>query len=235
MVGLPVPQVFQPSQRRAALSRQLAILAGVVLGCAYSLYLWQTYGKQSTPNLTTWLIGFPTALVNYLTYTRLFRDRSRSAVALVAVGLTLLVALYALWAGAFTTPKWYDMFCTVMAMAIGMIWYYRRQWLLLQLSPDAVDREEKERYLAGKANITLQFVFLASFLPTLYGLWLGTGHEYALAWFVATAAYGIQILAIRVDWDGRYSSFAFPVINGIICNGAVAVLAAFHHAPAISP
>ena len=71
----------------------------------------------------------------------------------------------------------------------------------------------------------IQIVFVVSFIPTVYGLYIGELKEKAFPWWLAVSAYVIQILLLTISFSGDWLELLFPFANGVLGNGSVAVLA----------
>ena len=76
------------------------------------------------------------------------------------------------------------------------------------------------------ANLLLQLILLISFYPTVRGLLRRELREKPLPWNLAVISYVLLISAILIDWkSGAWLELIHPIVNGIIGNGSVALIA----------
>jgi len=184
----------------------LSIISSVILLLVYALYFRQVSRGESTPNPVTWLSWSIASTINAITYFSVMEgDYWKSAIAIIANVSMILICLYSFYKGKFSKLNALDYFILVMTILIGIFW---------QMSDD--DR---------LANILIQFIFIVSFIPTIYGLIKNTLTEKAFPWWLAVASYLIQILIIIISFSGDWLQLLFPIVNGILGNGSVAVLA----------
>jgi len=184
----------------------LSIISSVILLLVYALYFKQVRNGESIPNPVTWLSWSIASTINAMTYfTVVEGDYWKTAIAIIANVSMILICLYSFYRGKFSRLNALDYFILVMTILIGIFW---------QMSND--DR---------LANILIQFIFIVSFIPTIYGLIKNTLTEKSFPWWLAVASYCIQIAVIIIGFNGDWLQLFFPIANGILGNGSVAVLA----------
>lgn len=229
---------------RETWSDWLAILSGIVLAAAYITYFQQTYGGASTPNPSAWMVSFAAGILNWLTYQKLAEKRMQLVTPAVLTALTGLITVYGWISKKDTDWQWYDIICTIVAIVLGIVWWYmlrkKRREFSEELSQlDERARRRKERDLAGEVNFLIQLVFLAAYWPTIHGILNGTAHEKSFAWSLAICGYVLFVVSIWCGpkgeskepkkasegkirpWISRFAPYFFPIMNGIIGNGSV--------------
>jgi len=122
-----------------------------------------------------------------------------------AIGLTVIF-IYALRTGKFGRLGRVEFISFALAVAIGIVWKTTGNPIL--------------------ANLSLQAVLMISFYPTINGLIKRELREKPLPWVLAVSAQIFQILSIVLDWQtsGGWPSLVYPILNGVLGNGSVAVI-----------
>ncbi len=185
-------------------SQILAIIANIIIFAVYVTYLKQVITGQSTPNPATWLIWFSVLLINSITYIIITEDVYKSFISISACMFVGIILVLSYFKGALRPLERVDKCALIGVLPIVIFW---------QISENA-----------EISNLSLQAILFISFIPTIMRLLDGTLKEATiLPWNLAVIAYGFQIAAILVDFNGNYYSIAFPIVNGILGNGAVAV------------
>jgi hypothetical protein len=191
------------------LSDALAFVSAVLIFFVYGSYFRQTVRGTSTPNPVTWLIWLSVMTINVFTYfTVVGGDVMKTLVAALAAPFLFLIFTYSLFRGKFTRLSRMDIVCLLLAIAVGVFW---------RTTGDDIT-----------TNIMLQLIILISFIPTISGLLRGKAREKPLPWNVAVVTYAFLALSILTDPDPakrNWVAFMYPVLNGILGNGIVAILA----------
>ncbi len=186
------------------MSEFFSVLSVLCILGVYVSYVKQLAQGHSTPNPATWLIWTLVCIINAITYFVVVNANwYKGAIAIVVTLGLCAVSLYALKKGKFVKPSLFDFSVLGLALAVGIFW---------QTSGD--DRT---------ANLLLQFILLISFFPTIVGLLHHQLREKATAWNIAVLSYCFSVLGILFNYQ-HWTELAFPVINGIIGNGSVAVI-----------
>jgi len=74
------------------------------------------------------------------------------------------------------------------------------------------------------SNMMIQVIFLISYVPVAVGILTGALIESPPAWILGIISYVFMALAVVVDYND-WLELAYPIANGIIGNGVVAILA----------
>ena len=183
----------------------LALLASAIVILVYLTYFVQMVKQKSTPNPATWIIWLIVSIMNSITYVQVADTWYQGFISVTMTASITLLFVYAYRKKKFTALKKLDKLALKITAVIGLIWL--------------VTGEEKV------ANVLLQGVLLISFWPTIEGLRKEEAREAPLPWILAVIAYCVLISSMAVDFKGNYVALAFPIINGIVGNGIVAILA----------
>ena len=187
------------------LSNMLALLASGIVVLVYLAYFKQMVKEQSTPNPATWIIWLSVSILNAITYVPVADTWYQGLVSVVmSVSITILF-IYAYKKQKFTSIKFLEKAVLLLTVIIGLIGLF-------------IQNEEI-------TNLLIQGVLVFSFWPTIDGLRNKGATEKPLPWLLAVGAYCLLIASILVDFNGNYTSLAFPLVNGILGNGIVAILA----------
>lgn len=182
----------------------LLITANISLVGVAVLYFLQVVKGDSTPNPVTWAIWFAVAVLNCITYFQLSAGVLKALISLSMTLFMLLMIIYSLFKGKFTTLKKLEKIIGVITALIALIWYFSDNIVI--------------------SSLLIQFVLLISFIPTGYGLIKKQAREKTPAWLLATIAYSLQIIALLIDFDGNWSTLAFPLLNGVVGNGSILII-----------
>lgn len=183
----------------------LLFLANITVLIVYFTYIKQVIKGSSTPNPSTWIIWFAVTLLNALTYDQIVDSSLKGLIAKLAAILMLIIMIYSLVKGKFSSLKKIDTVALIACVIIGIFW--------------------KTTGLVNIANLLLQMILMIAFVPTIIGLIQGSGKEKPLPWILAVVAYVFQISALCLNLEGNYFSLVYPITNGLIGNGSVAVTA----------
>jgi hypothetical protein len=194
----------------STVSDMFSVLSAASMVSVFLLYLRQVRRGESTPNPVTWSIWAVMFVLNTATY---FFVAGNDMMKVIQSGLaTILIfvtVVYVLVKKGFAkTDKKTDYVCLTLAVIFGIFWW---------LSGDEII-----------TNLLLQITFAISFIPTLSGIMKGTGKEAFLSWTMAVVSYVFLIIALATDPNPekcRWFLFVFPVVNGIMGNGSIALLA----------
>lgn len=180
------------------------ILAVIFMLLAGYFFIKQIHEGTSTPNPTTWLIGFLVSLVNSLTFYKVIESNAWKGLIMFASLLTLVViCMYCLFRGKFVKPKLFDVIIFIITIFVGVIW---------KLTTD--------RW----ANFLVQLIILTASTPTIRGIWCGYLREWYFAWLMGTCAYVCVIISILSDFHGDWLQLFGPILNGVLVNGGIMVL-----------
>lgn len=182
-----------------------SIFSGLILFISYVFYFRQVKESVSTPNPSSWLIWAFVMIINATTYRQvLVEDPIKAITGYVAVACIVFMCLYSLRQHKFTRVQTIDIFIFAAALATGIFW---------QVTGNAF-----------VAQLALQSILLISYIPTYVGLIQGRAKEDPRSWILVVVAYIFSILAIIVNYQGNWIELLFPIVNGIIGNGLVALL-----------
>lgn len=189
------------------MSDLISIVASLFMVGVVITYLGQVIKNSSTPNPATWVIWSIVSTMNAISYFSVVQDDilKASTSAISAVGLSI-VFIYSLAKGKMGKIGLVEILSFLMAIIIGFLW--------------------KKTGNASMANLSLQLIFIVSFIPTIRGLLKRELKEKPLPWILAVISQGLLGLAIIFDWQsaGGWIALAYPIINGVIGNGIVAII-----------
>lgn len=188
------------------LSEIFGVCATVTAMLVYVVYFRQTVNGSSVPNPATISIWFGVSVLNTITYFQVVSENVWQ-VLISAVFATSAFALlgYALYAGKFAKFGRVETAALAIAIASAIFW---------KISGNA-----------DIANLLLQVTLLISFVPVIAGLLRNRLRENPAAWMIAVAAYLFATASVLTDYNGNWVSLAYPIGNGVIGNGSVAILA----------
>lgn len=184
----------------------LSILAALLHGIGYLIYLCQVYGGGSVPNPASWTVWALLSILNALTFWKASKDPLATAQFFTGSVLCVAVWVYALASGRFSpldTMGW-----AVLASCIitSIIWWATRS--------------------AIYASLMVAGILFWSSVPTIQGVWQNSSLEQALPWYLWTAAYLVTSINVARRRDQNNSRWwllmAVPIV-GIIIHGMVAI------------
>jgi len=183
----------------------IAIIAGLLNVFSGGSYLVQVLKNTSTPNPATWLIWLVVTTLNSATYFFVVGENYWIWFAsLVTTIMVLAIFIVAASKRKFTKIGKVEIISLIIAVAIGIFW---------QVSGNST-----------LANLSLQLVFVISFIPTIYGLLYEGASERPLPWFLASMSYVLQIVNILLT-SVSLVALGFPVVN-LLGQGTIGLLAA---------
>lgn len=182
-----------------------AVAASITVVFVYLTYFKQVARDESIPNPATWIIWLVVNLLNAATYFLVVSgDHWKSLITVITSSCVIGIFLYTLSRGKFAKIQLTEKVCLGLALAVGMFWQTTNN--------------------ARVSNLMLQLVFVISFIPTATGLWRGNLKERWHPWGLAVLAYLFQICSLLSDFDNNWIALAYPVVNGVLGNGSIALL-----------
>ncbi len=184
----------------------LSILAAVLHGIAYVIYLHQIYDGGSIPNPASWTIWAFLSTLNALTFWKGSRDGLATAQFFTGSAACFIVWAFALGAGKFASLDVMAWTVLVLCFAACGIWYATKS--------------------AVYANLVVGGIFLMSSIPTIVGVWRNSNVEQPLPWYLWTIAYAVTSVNVYKRTDRAKSQWwllmAVPVF-GVMVHGSVAI------------
>jgi len=187
------------------LSQSFIVLGNLILMAVFVTYFNQVRRGLSVPNPSTWLLWTVVGVMNAASYFLVVHGNlwQSAYVLLSTVGL-IVICVYAVVRGKFGRIGWTEIVCLALAVVVGVLW---------KATSDAV-----------VANLSLQLIFIISFVPTVSGLLKRTLKEKALPWAMGVTSYICTVVGILTSVSFDLTALAYPVINGIVGNGTVLVV-----------
>jgi small basic protein len=159
----------------------------------------------STPHPVTWITWVAVSFINLITYYTIVSDSPwKISTAIVGFVSMSIICGYSFFLKSNPKISNFDKIIIVLTIAIGVMWQTTNNDRL--------------------ANILVQIIFAISYLPTIKGLISGKVKEKPFPWWLAVSSYSLQIIAILIAFNGDFLQLLFPIVNGILGNGSVAVL-----------
>ncbi|MBU2509646.1 MAG: hypothetical protein ABII13_01110 [Patescibacteria group bacterium] len=187
------------------MSQLFSILASALIIAVIIIYFRQVVKGDSVPNPATWFIWSIIGVMNAISYFAVVRESLwQSLITLLAATGMTSIFLYSIVKGKFAKVGKLEIICFSLAVAIGVMW---------KASGDA-----------DIANLSLQAVYLVSFVPTIHGLLTHKLREKGLPWYLSLISYSCMIVAIVTHESFRWIALAHPIANGIIGNGTVTII-----------
>lgn len=182
----------------------LTILYSVLIPIIYILYLRGVKKENTTPNPITWIIWSGAGIVNAITYYGVTEgDIFKYLITVIAAICATMVVIYTMIKGKFQKFTLVDLCVAISVIGLLGYWWY----------------EKNDRI----TNMLLQVIYLLSFIPTVYNIWIKDSNEYLPPYFVALVAYSLSIVVILLDWKNDWLQLAYPIANGLIGNGSVVI------------
>jgi hypothetical protein len=183
------------------------IVSGIVLVLSASILWYQIKRGLTTPNLTTWLVGLFVGGINAFSFYAIVEDNfAKGAIMFAGLFTLIIVFFYSLYKGKFAKPDWLDILLFSLVFAVGAVWKYT----------------DDNRI----ANFYVQIVTCIANFATIQKLWTRKLHDYYLGWTIAVLAYSLCILGLLLSATKDWLVYFGPILNGVLCNGSVALLAA---------
>ncbi len=190
------------------LSKLFFIIGNLLILVTLVTYFKQVRDGESEPNPATWSLWLVIGLINLVTYFLVVEGSVwKSLYVILATAGLSVIFLYSFAKGRFQKLALTDKVCLVLAIAVCVVW--------------------KTTGSAVIANVSLQAAYIISFIPTIRALLMETAREKPLPWFLATFSYVFSIAGILSSQTYSWPELAYPVVNGILGNGFVAILALF--------
>lgn len=181
----------------------LGILAAVLHGAAYVLYIIQTKQGQSKPNVVSWSIWAFLATLNAF----LFREVSGDTVAALQFFTGSVAAIltfsFALVMGKFSWLKPIEWTMFVLGLAAAAVWWFLRS--------------------VNSAYLIVLVAFIISFIPTFMGVWRDPSKETPRSWIIWTAACVVTTTNVILLWNDEPFALLTPIVL-IFAHGSIAVL-----------
>ena len=186
------------------LAGYLGLISGILIIPVYLTYFLQVKKGHSTPNPATWFIWLLVMILNGATYVAMVGNNLKSFIAIIVPIAQILMFVYLTGRKKFAKIGKTDVLILVLVFIIGIFWKITNNPKL--------------------SNLLLQTIILFSFWPTAKGLIWGSLKERPTPWMIATLVYLFTIIANLIDYNGL-ANLVYPVINGIIGNGSIGVIA----------
>lgn len=197
------------------LSQFFGLLAGLTALLTYFFYFKQVLKNKSTPNPATWVVWVVVGLINVLTYFAVTGDNWWQSFIVIAVFFCMTgVFIYSIFKGKLSRLSSVGIVSLILVIIIGVFWQVT-----------ANDRI---------ANLLLQGIYLISYIPTGVGILRGTVKEHHTAWIIAFTAYVFSVFSVYTGPPADWVAYAHPVINGLLCNGAIVLLMFYRRARPLS-
>src|SRR3989338_6930189 len=187
------------------MKKLFSIFGGLFMVSACTAYFFQIRNGSSIPNPATlflWILIDTVNLISYFFTTG--KDNWKALTAYVATILAFFMFIYSLVFGKFASIGLVEI--AALAGAIIISYFYIRT--------------KNHRV----SNMMIQVIFLISYVPVAVGILTGTLVESPPAWILGIISYVFMALAVVVDYND-WLELAYPIANGIIGNGVVAILA----------
>lgn len=184
----------------------LALLSGLVMISVAFIYLKQVYDGKSIPNPATWIIWFAAMALNTSTYYFISHQSILAVLTPGSITLGILVILiYSSSKGRIGKVGFVEIVVLIASVITGIFWGITKDSAL--------------------ANLILQGIFLISFIPTVVGLLKGELKEGTASWNAAVLSYLLLIASVLTSTEWDWVQLAYPILNGVIGNGSVALIA----------
>lgn len=187
----------------------LAIIAAVLHGTAYCIYVFQVYGGDSVPNPASWTVWMILATLNALTFWKGSKSALATAQFFTGAVASAIVWAYSLVADRFTPLDTMGWIVLLSCLIVIIIW--------------------KSTGKATYANIVIGIILIVSFVPTVLGVWKDPSVEEALPWgiwtlaFLATTINGFRRRREEHEVDWRL--MLFVPVTMLFAHGIVGILA----------
>jgi len=173
------------------------------------VYFYQVLKGRSTPNPTTWVISFIIMGVNALTYyfTSMEDRWSLITPVVILIGIFMIIT-YSFLKGKFCSIGEADILTIILVVLIIIVCLF---WSVTKNSI--------------ASNLMVQVILVIGNVPTIAGLLENRSTEGHIAWTIPVVSYSFMIISIltRVEW--RWFQLGYPIINGLIGNGSIAITA----------
>ena len=189
------------------MSQLFVIIGNLLMVAVLVTYFKQVKEGTSIPNPSTWLLWVVVSLMNAVSYFLVVQENLwQSMYVLVATTGLTVIFIYSVMKGKFGKIGTMEKISFVLALAVGILW--------------------KTTGSADLANLSLQVIFVISFIPTIHGLLTHKLKEKGLPWNLAVASYAFITAGILTSESYRWIALVYPIVNGILGNGSVALIVA---------
>ncbi len=185
----------------------LSIVAAVLHGVAYVIYLSQVHHGGSVPNPASWTVWAFLAGLNAFSFWKASKDPIATAQFFTGSVACLVVWIYSMIAGRFSALDSVG-FGVLYASAVACVVWWATE--------------------AIYANIVVATIMLISSIPTVQGVWQDGGVERALPWYLWTLAFTITSVNVMHRADKGQSRWWLLMVTPVSCvalHAAVAVAA----------
>jgi len=169
-------------------SAGLPILAAILHGVAYVMYMFLVYDGDSVPNPATWTVSAFLASLNAITFAKGSKDLMAAAQFVVGSVGAIAVWCIALYAGTFAPLDSLSQTMLVLCFLVIVVW--------------------KVTGFATYGNVVIALTVVAAIIPTIKGVWDDPSSETVLPWALWTFAFLATICNVvrrkeeehEVDW-----------------------------------
>lgn len=184
-----------------------SLIANVLMVIVLTIMFRRIIRGTTDPNPITWFIWVVVMTMNVFSYHVIVKGNWTEMVLAIVTTLGVISIFgYSLWKGKFQRVEVADGIALVLAVIVGVVWKTTENVVL--------------------SNAALQVVLLISFLPTIRGIYQEEIKDHPLPWTIAVVSYGFQILTVLSSSAGwHWAELCYPIVNGILGNGSVAVVA----------
>ena len=187
----------------------------LMLACVGSYILKLFFGSTKAAP-TTWGIALIAMTLNGLTYYKIVNGAWRELILPGIMEIAILTILIrAIQKGDRKKLSGIEKLCILIGGSVVITWTISN---------------------ARIANILVQIMLITSFIPTIEGLIKGYLRDHPLPWLLAVSSYVFQIALVTTnpeEWS--WYALLFPICNGILGNGSIAVAAWWrNHKDAVS-
>jgi hypothetical protein len=183
----------------------MSSVANVAMVVVYFIYFRGMVYGPTRPNPATWIIWVGANAVNAFSYRAVVGDISAAVLPYIVLLLSIGISVYAFTRGKFSRLEPLEVGALVVALAVGVLW---------RVTGDA-------RF----ANLSIQVVYAISYVPLVVRFVRGTAREDPAPWIIAVIAFVFMVVSIFVSGNRDPAAFVYPIVNGILGNGTIVVLA----------
>ncbi|MFZ5364809.1 MAG: hypothetical protein ACOZBH_01240 [Patescibacteria group bacterium] len=192
-------------ENKMTASEMLGLVSSLLIIPVYFIYLKQISKGESIPNPATWIILLVVMSMNAVTFAIMVISWEKCLLAIFCAAMTIIVFVYSYIKRKFVEFSKLDYFCLALAAAVGILWLTTGN--------------------ARLANLMLQIILFVSFVPIWVGLKSGRLKEKSPPWILGVISYCLTLAVIISNWSGDIAQLLYPLVNGILGNGSVAVMA----------
>jgi Ca2+/Na+ antiporter len=178
---------------------------------AYSIYNWQTFKGQASPNMTTWAVWSFMSILNFTSYKSMTKDGWKSLLPTISGIQCILTFVLVLFQGQLKVLGLNDAIVLVIGIIASWVWW--------------VDKKKDEGSMI--ANLMVQVGVTVGFISTFQSVWVHPESETALCWFLWTISFAFQTGVVILRWKGQKRDLVYP-INCLWLHFVVGLLALRH-------